>query len=231
MYANRGANREKKTCNIRTPNSLSKFLFELLSNKFKKTDLILDPCVGDGHLLIPWKEAGYKVEGIDIEEKKFPKTRKMDYLVSKKDDYKEKPKLILINPPFNIHKDMEEQDTTFKYLIESGWSKRPFLPEVFLAKTIELFGKDIPIILFTPYGMRFNLTLESRRFLKFDNGDYPEIKSIITLPKNIYNFDESNLLESKNKDKGIIFHSEILLFNLENLKAHYFLPKDLNYKK
>jgi len=79
-----------------------------------------------------------------------------------------------------------------------------------LSKTVELFGRDIPIVLFTPYGMRFNLTLESRRLERFDNGEYPEITSIITLPKNVYNFDSKNIEQSDSK-KGVIFHSEILL--------------------
>ncbi|CAG8714400.1 32615_t:CDS:2, partial [Racocetra persica] len=88
---------------------------------------------------------GYEVEAIDIEDKGFQNTRKMDYLLSEKKDYKNSLRL------------------------------RPFLPEVFLAKTIELFGRDAPILLFTPYGMRFNLTPKSRRLLKFDGGKYPNI--------------------------------------------------------
>jgi len=75
--------------------------------------------------------------------------------------------------------------------------------------------------------MRFNLTLESKRFLKFDSGEYPKINSIITLPKNIYNLDGNNILKKNNEGKGIIFHSEILLFNVKGLKAHYFLPREL----
>jgi type I restriction enzyme M protein len=77
--------------------------------------------------------------------------------------------------------------------------------------------------------LRFNLTLESRRFLKFDSGEYPKIKSIITLPKNIYNLDDDNLHDN-NGGKGIIFHSEILLFNIKGLESHYFLPKSLQKK-
>ena len=232
MYRNhRGINLTNKTCNIFTPSCLSEWLFDLLSQKFdKKTCLILDPCVGNGQLLSPWKKAGYKVKAIDIEDKGFPNTIQMDYLLSEKTDYKIFPDLVIINPPFNIHEDMEEQKTTFKYLTENGWTKRPLLPEVFLAKTIELFGKEVPILLFTPYGMRFNLTLESKRFLKFDSGDYPKINSIVTLPKNIYNLDNNNILKKNNEGKRIIFHSEILLFNIKDLEAHYFLPKSLAKK-
>ena len=148
----------------------------------------------------------------------------MDYLLSTKKDYKQKPELVLINPPFNVHKDV--QPKTFEYFENNNWTRRPFLPEVFLSKTVELFGKDTPIVLFTPYGMRYNLTLESRRLKRFDDGEYPEINSIITLPKNVYNFDKKNIELSDSK-KGVFFHSEILLFNIQGLKPHYFLPKEL----
>jgi hypothetical protein len=69
----------------------------------------------------------------------------------------------------------------------------------------------VPIVLFVPAGFCLNLTLESKRFEKFNNGTYPPIASQITLPKNIF--------------PGVIFHSEILIFNVNGLKAHYFLPK------
>jgi len=81
--------------------------------------------------------------------------------------------------------------------------------EVWLDKIIELFGKEIPIALFAPVGFCANLTQESRRFKKFVNGTYPPISSVITLPKNIF--------------EGVIFHSEILIFNIPKLKPHYFL--------
>jgi hypothetical protein len=33
-------------------------------------------------------------------------------------------------------------------------------------------------------------------------------------------------LPTKGLWEGVIFHSEILIFNLKGLKAHYFLPKN-----
>ncbi|CAI2192154.1 7883_t:CDS:2, partial [Funneliformis geosporum] len=47
-------------------------------------------------------------------------------------------------------------------------------------------------VLFAPAGFCANLTLESKRLAKFDNGTYPPIASRITLPKNIF--------------EGVIFH-------------------------
>jgi type I restriction enzyme M protein len=64
------------------------------------------------------------------------------------------------------------------------------------------------VVLFAPIGFRSNLTLQSSRYRKFVNGEYPKIKSSITLPKNIFS--------------GVIFHSEILVFNVPGLEPHYF---------
>jgi len=73
----------------------------------------------------------------------------------------------------------------------------------------------VPIVLFAPVGFCANLTLESQRLEKFHNGTYPPIASRITLPKNIF--------------EGVIFHSEILIFNISGLKSHYFYQP--NYEK
>lgn len=71
-----------------------------------------------------------------------------------------------------------------------------------------MINYDVPIVLFTPYDYRLNLTLNLRRYKKFIDKEYLEITSIISLLKNIF--------------KDILFHSEILIFNLRKLKGHYF---------
>lgn len=184
-------NLKPKSSTIYTPKEVSQFIFELLQDKVK-SGLILDPCSGQGSLLEPWKKANYPVYGVD-----YSYHKSVDYirnfLDSKRTEFEVKPQLILCNPPFN------------------GYGKQ-LGSEVWLAKIIELFGKDIPLVLFAPIGFRLNLTLESKRHEKFDNGTYPPICSSITLPKNIF--------------KDIIFHSEILIFNIQGLKAHYFLPSN-----
>ncbi|CAG8464370.1 32558_t:CDS:2 [Gigaspora margarita] len=77
----------------------------------------------------------------------------------------------------------------------------------------KLAPEEIPIVLFVPAGFTLNLTLESERHRKFEQGIYPPISSRITLPNNIF--------------EGVKFHSEILIFNIQGLKAHYFYkPND-----
>ena len=107
-----------------------------------------------------------------------------------------------MNPPFNI-------DNKTKEYIQEHYGGRPLLPEVWLQKAIELFGKDMPVVMFTPYGFRLNQTEVSKRWLKFSSGEYPEITSIISLPKDVFD--------------GILFHSGVLCFNLPKLKGHYFV--------
>lgn len=81
--------------------------------------------------------------------------------------------------------------------------------EVWLDQIIKLFGKDIPIILFAPYNFRLPWKKDSKRLSKFLSGEYPPIASLISLP-------------TKGLWEGVIFHSEILIFNIQGLKGHYF---------
>ncbi len=75
-------------------------------------------------------------------------------------------------------------------------------------KTIELWGRNIPIVLFAPYGLRLNQTVNSRRWQMFVDGSYPEISTIVVLPKDIYD--------------DVLSHSEVLIFNIDGLNGHYF---------
>lgn len=120
------------------------------------------------------------------------------------------PSLVIMNPPFNI-------DKKTKIFISKHYGGRPLLPEVWLQKAIELFGKKVPMVLFTPYGLRLNQMVNSKRWTKFIEGEYPEIKTIISLPKDIFD--------------GILFHSEILIFNVAKLKGHYFYSGDMELPK
>ena len=190
----------QKGATVYTPPGVSRFIFDLVGPKIDRTKSVLDPCVGAGSLLRPFKENGFATIGIDIEKQGFPKTRVANYLAIQKGTLNT-PSLVIMNPPFNI-------DGKTKTYIKTHYGGRPLLPEVWLQKAIELFGKNIPMVLFTPYGLRLNQCEDSRRWRKFVSGIYPEINSIISLPKNVFD--------------GILFHSEILIFNITGLKGHYF---------
>ena len=199
----------EKRATVLTPESVSQFIYQIVEGKIDRDKPVLDPCVGKGSLLAPFKAKGYEVIGIDIEDQGFPGTKVQNYLSVKKGELKE-PGLVIMNPPFNI-------DQKTKAYIRAHYCGRPLLPEIWLQKAIELFGKSVPTILFTPYGLRLNQMESSRRWLKFVTGEYPEIQSIISLPKDIFD--------------GILFHSEVLLFNFPKkppLKGHYFFSRPLS---
>lgn len=180
-----------KNSTIYTPLAASQFIFELLEDRIKKFGRVFDPCCGQGNLLEPWKESVFITYGMDIEQNSSADAVQnfLTWDGTKVFKFNEKPDLILCNPPFN------------------GYDNK-LGSEVWLDKIIELFGKEVPIVLFAPSGFRLNLTLKSKRWEKLRNGIYPPICSIISLPKNLF--------------PGVVFHSEILIFNIKGLKAHYF---------
>jgi hypothetical protein len=180
-----------KNQKIYTPREVSQYLFDLLSEGFRAGDTILDPCSGNGSLLQPWKDSirNFQTFGVDSDPDSNAEWE-TDFLALNKWERKY-PHLVLCNPPFGGRKDRELNG------------------EVWLDKIIELFGKEVPIVLFVPYNFRLPWTKESKRLQKFLNKEYPPIVSIISLPvKGLWD--------------GVIFHSEILIFNIKNLKPHYF---------
>jgi len=198
----------EKKATIYTPDTISKFLFDTISPYVNKRDgVIFDPCVGSGSLLRPWQNDSYDVLGIDIEYQGFKNTKVQNYLQMTKKDIKENIALVIMNPPFNIDKKTKEY-------IKQHYGGRPLLPEVWLQKALNLVDKNTPIVMFTPYGFRLNQTEHSTRWLRFYNQEYPEITSIISLPKDAF--------------EGILFHSEVLCFNLPQLKGHYFVDTGKN---
>jgi type I restriction enzyme M protein len=88
---------------------------------------------------------------------------------------------------------------------------KAFAPELFLKKILQVVGKKTPIVLFAPMGMRLNQEKPSRRW-RWMRDESPQITSIIALPLDIF--------------PGVVFHAEILLFNMPRLKPHYFIPEE-----
>lgn len=55
-----------KNSTVFTPEGVSKFIFDIVSDKIDPSGTIIDPCVGQGSLLLPFDEAGFNTIGIDI---------------------------------------------------------------------------------------------------------------------------------------------------------------------
>ncbi len=189
----------QKNATIYTPKGVCDFLFALLHPLIEK-GTVFDPCVGEGALLHPFAKKGFATIGVDIEEQGFIGTIEQNFLEVKQGTFK-KPALVIANPPFNI-------DAKTKELAGKILGARPLLPEVWLQHIIHLWGTDVPICLFAPYGLRLNQTVNSKRWKRFVDGTYPPISSIIALPKDIYD--------------DVLFHSEVLIFNVKGLQGHYF---------
>tara|TARA_R110002126_G_scaffold18542_2_gene70842 strand:- start:776 stop:1315 length:540 start_codon:yes stop_codon:yes gene_type:complete len=85
---------------------------------------------------------------------------------------------------------------------------RKLAVEVFMDKVLELVNNNIPIIMIAPMGFRLNQKKNSKRWIKIKNS-YPEITTIISLP--LDTFDKT------------LYHSEIVCFNTDFLKPHYFI--------
>ena len=192
--------RDAKGATVYTPSGVSDFIFNVIHREIPHDGVIMDPCVGAGSLLKPFKRAGFRTAGIDIEDQGHSGTIIRDFISVQPGEI-ERPTLVVANPPFNI-------DAKTQELVAGLYGRRPLLPEIWLRKCIELWGKDLPLVLFAPYGLRLNQSLNSDRWCRFTSGDYPEIRSIIALPKDIY--------------ENVLFHSEILIFNVKGLRAHYF---------
>ena len=195
--------RDQKNATVYTPAKVSQFLFDILSKRINRSGLVVDPCVGAGSLLHPFRDARFRTQGIDIEDQGYPGTIVRDFISIERGEI-ERPSLVIANPPFNI-------DEKTKEVVARSFGRRPLLPEVWLHKTMELWGNGVPIALFAPYGMRLNQSVASKRWQKFVDGTYPRIASIVALPKDIYV-----------EPHQILFHSEILIFNINGLQAHYF---------
>lgn len=124
--------KDQKNATIYTPPGVSRFLFDIVHDKIDPSGLVFDPCVGAGSLLLPFREAGFKTRGVDIEDQGYPETQVRDFISMKQGEI-DNPALVIANPPFNIdHKTQE--------LVARLFGRRPLLPEVWLHKTIELWG-------------------------------------------------------------------------------------------
>ncbi len=94
---------------------------------------------------------------------------------------------------------------------------RQLMPEVFLKKIFELFGEKVSVVLFAPMGFRLNQRVFSKRSEYFRDDCKAEITSIISMPLDVF--------------VNVEFHSEILIWNVKGLKAHYWLPSEYFYRR
>jgi hypothetical protein len=163
---------------IKTPPRACRWLRDVISEKYTIRS-ILDPSAADGRLTKPWRNV--RVMQTEI-------IHGFDFFALA--DLPWQPDLVICNPPFN--------GITYK-----RWRLGS---EAFLHKIFELCGERQKIALFTPVGLRANVTKRAARAKHLANWN---ITSVISLPHDFFN--------------GVRLHTEILFFNMPALKAHYVL--------
>ena len=119
---------------IATPPGLCRFLFDLISPKYK-VQTILDPCAGNSALTKPWRNR-----------------KVISYEVLRGKDFFRSPAhincdLTICNPPFN-----------------SNDGETRFLPQVFLERIVKVVPTKTPIVLFSPMSLRLDQTTRSSRW-------------------------------------------------------------------
>lgn len=204
---------EKDNC-IFTPKRLSYFIYDIIkksdtysSLKSKDTCQILDPSVGSGNLLEPFKldkdlknvfTIGFDIK--DYENKKyidkFIPTNFLKLLYVR--NSKLEPDLIIMNPPFN------NNASTKKFLKEKKLGKA-LLPDLF-TKAIFKHWNKIPMISIQPMGFRLNQRIKSDRYKNYFNSEN-KISAIASLPLNIFD--------------NVEFHVEVVFWNFKGLEGHY----------
>lgn len=197
----------RKSNKVKTPIGICNFLGDILKPVIdlytdkKGGFIIIDPACGDCRLLKPFKKE-YKLVGIDVK-----KSRGINNVLDtfiKSDFIKDHPgnfdkndiALVIFNPPFNN-------------TIMTG---RKLLPEVFIKRVFELWGDKTPVCMFAPMGFRLNQRVFSKRWRSFRDDYKAEITSIVSLPLDVFD--------------NVEFHSEILIWNIKGLKAHYWLSEE-----
>lgn len=179
-----------KNSTVYTPDCVCQFLHDIIAPVLKPK-VILDPAIGKGALTKPWREECHIV-GVDIDRNS--RQYADEFMCSKFEDIESwgmrQPDLVVCNPPFN------------------NPCGRRFYPEVFLQKITQLFGNDVPTVLFVPMGFRLNQRKTSRRWQWVrDRG--PQITAIVSLPLDVF--------------PNVEFHSEVLLFSVSGAQPHYWL--------
>lgn len=198
-------NRKKST--VETPLALANFIYQIIKDGGKIYSDVWDIGCYKGNLSYPWKVAGHTCRGVDIKDHGYHSEIQIgDFLnINPKEftdacgHYAFKPDAIfLCNPPFN-------------HEFEGKRAGRSFLPELFLKQIFDLSSYNYPVVLIVPMGCRLNNRKKSTRW-RWLRDCGASITSIITLPLDIF--------------PEVQFHTEILFFNMPQLKPHYFLTED-----
>ena len=219
-----------KCSTVYTPVTVSKFLFDILrpvimrprvqlhdcsiqvngtrlascNAELSNTTVVFDPAIGTGRLTDPWHENCAAVYGCDTDDQgakchQFDSCRFEDYQWWK------------IQYGTGEVVDMRPPDLVLCNPPFNGAEGRQLYPEVFLRRIFDLFGATVPTVLVCPMGLRLNQKKSSKRW-RWLRDCGAKITSIVSLPTNTF--------------PGVDFHTEILIFNVDGILPHYWLPEE-----
>ena len=185
-----------KRSDIYTPQWLSRQIHTiLLSAGFGDNSHVFDPAIGHGALTIPFTDSGHnKISGCDIlAVPGYVTCANGGKYLTKRFEEVERGE---IDTP-----DIIVCNPPF-----NAASGRKLYPEVFLRHIEFLFGSKVPTVMIVPMGMRLNQRKNSIRW-KYIRDTW-EITSVIALPIDTF--------------ECVLFHCEVLFFNVNGIKPHYF---------
>ena len=204
-----------------TPDFVAQEIFEIVQDEVEKAvnsfsggkPIILDPCVGQGALLKPFKKYfGDKIEtvGIDIADYEG---RECDVfiqdnwlnIIRQKLDFN-RVIFTCLFPPFS---DMQEnpdytrQDVLGRVNFKN--KRNAFLPDIFFSHLLQYIEKPMVYII-TPMGFRLNQRTVSHRRNKYIKDNMNSITGIVSYPIDIF--------------PETLYHAEALIWNVPDIPAH-----------
>lgn len=147
---------------VQTPPWLAQRFYDIVKPVLRPS-VVLDPCVGPGNLIRPWREVAHTI-GVDLAD--HSSTLVDEFHRYSFHAYSEwllpKPDLVVCNPPWCRSTD------------------KAMYPEIFARSIFRLFTSEIPLILLVPFNFRNCSHFSKRRAWLRNNA--PEITSIMSLP-------------------------------------------------
>lgn len=202
------------------PDFVAQEIFEIVKDEVTKhiddfagKPIILDPCVGQGALLKPFKKYfGDAIEtvGIDIvdyEGRECDTFIQADWLSTTKQklDF-DRVLFTCLFPPFSDMKtnpDYMKQDILGRVNFKNKYNS--FLPDIFFSHLLEYIEKPMAYII-TPMGFRLNQRTVSHRRNKYIRDTVNIITGIVSYPIDVF--------------PETLYHSEALIWNVPGIPAH-----------
>ena len=192
----------KENC-IMTPPGLAEYIHERVRMSGIPIKTVLDPSVGTGNLLKPF--LGCDLVGIDVIDYGWRDGRFIlgDFLNQEKVPGVD---IIVCNPPWNRSSISEIPG-------------RPLIPELFARRVFDLYGNDMPLVLFAPVGFLFNQKIILKKQRGSDRRraflcQYKDAKITLIMTPPLDTFPD------------VLMQFMVLVYNIPQPEAHSWVPDE-----